>query len=126
MLGELRAFLIDALEGIDGLFAAFIKLTILGTALAKTHLLDITHQQVNLIVGKCYGFRQQTVSLGIVHGDQRDESQVSQSFCTTVLVVRSKLQGLAGIMRSGIDIAVMIGIGKGIQLIYRTLLLILT
>ena len=43
MLRKLGTLFIDAFKGPDGLFAPFVKLTILRTTLTEAHLLDITN-----------------------------------------------------------------------------------
>ena len=57
-LSELVTLFVDARKSLDSLFATFVKLTILRTALTEAHLLDIAHQQLHLIVGKRNGFCQ--------------------------------------------------------------------
>ena len=69
-LRKLVTLFVDARQSLDSLFAPLVKLTILRTTLTEAHLLDITYQQFNLIVGKCYGFIQQTVGFSIIHGNQ--------------------------------------------------------
>ena len=113
-LSELVTLFVDARKSLDSLFATFVKLTILRTALTEAHLLDIAHQQLYLIVGKHNSFCQQTIGLGIIHGDQRNKSQMGKCLSTSSLITLRKAQGLTGIQRCRIDIAVMIGIRKRI------------
>lgn len=74
----------------------------MGTALTKTHLLHIAHQEFQLIVGHLGNLVQIVLSGLIVHPDHLDEGQIIHSFsgilrCRSVVLYRVNVTIMIGI-----------------------------
>ena len=96
------AFLIDASQGFPGPFAVVIELTVMGAALTQAHLLHVSHQQFQLVVGNRRDGVEQLSGLVIVHADDAHEGQMIQGLGLTVAVACRLLGSLAGKVCGGI------------------------
>ena len=70
---ELVAFLVDTFHTGHGTLAEIVEVLVARTTLAKTHLLDVTHQEFQLIVGHLGNLVQIVLCGLIVHSDHLDK-----------------------------------------------------
>ena len=103
------------------LFTVFVESTVVTATLAEAHLLHLGNQQFYLVIGQRQRLVQLLLSLIVIHAYQRDESQVVKSLGTSV-IKRRLLVGLLSIILCRVDVAIVKGIGKRIQLVHRCLI----
>ena len=115
---EFATLFVDTTQGTIGQFTELMELTVAGTSLAETHLLDISHHAFHLVVAGLESLLQQTLSLIILHPDDTDESQVVAGLCPAILISFRLLISSQGIRLGRINIPIVRRIGKGVQLVH--------
>ena len=98
-----------------GQLTELVELTVLGTALAKTHLLDIGSEYLYLVISGLCNLPQQLLCLIVFHPNDMDKGQVVKCLGRARMVTAGEVQGLICVIAGTVYIAVMIGIGKIIQ-----------
>ena len=101
-LRQQLALLVDAPQGLPGLFTVVIELTVMGAALTQAHLLHVGHQQFQLVIGNGRNGVEQLSGLVIVHADDAHEGQMIQGLGLAVAIACRLLSGLAGKVGGGI------------------------
>ena len=91
-----------------------VKFAIARHTLAKAHLLYVGNEQFYLIVGNRRDYTQEGVGMGIVHAHDIHKCHIVECLGTAILIY-IKRKDLTGIMKSGIKITIVVGIGKGVQ-----------
>ena len=119
VIGKCIALFIDATDGLISQLAELMELAIAGTALTEAHLLDVGDETLNLMIGGLNDFSEESLCLIVFHPDDVNEGQVVECLCPTRTIACSKLYSTLGISLGGINIAVVIGIRKRIQLVDR-------
>ena len=91
------------------MFATIVELTIERLTLAQTHLLDISHQQLQLVVSNLEYAIKMITGIVIVHRSNIDKGQIIQRLCLTITIALffGQSKSLARIANSRIQIAVM-------------------
>ena len=95
-----------------------MELAVARTALTETHVLHVGHHALHLVVARLQHLIQQLLRLVVLHADDADESLVVASLRPTLAVTIRQLVGPDGISLGRVDVAVMIGIRQGIQLVH--------
>ena len=119
VIGKGIALFIDATDGLIGQLAELMELAIAGTALTEAHLLDVGDETLNLMIGGLDDFSEESFCLVVFHPDDVNKGQVVEGLCPTRTIACSELYSTLGISLGGINIAVVIGIRKRIQLVDR-------
>ena len=119
---QLITFLIDALLSLYGLLTILIEFTVLAATLAESHLLHISDQQFQLVICQTGCFDEQRVGTMVVHADHCNEGESVKSLGTSVVIRQRSFQCLLRIVLRRVDITIVIGIGKRIQLVHRFLI----
>ena len=114
-VAQLVALFVDTLQRLHRILTVFIKLPVHGTALAKTHLLDIAYKPFYLIISNFRDFAQPLLGLVILHLDDIGKGQVVESLCPSLVITVGQVISLFGIVFSGVNIPVVTGIRKIIQ-----------
>ena len=96
-----------------------MELSIAGTSLTETHLLDIGNEDLYLVVGDLRHLVEQTFGFVVFHLHDMYESQIVECLCPTRMIICRQVIRLPGKMLRTVDVFVMIGIRKGIQLVHR-------
>ena len=117
VLREQLALFVDTSYGLISQLAKLMELTIARTSLTETHLLHIGYELLHLIVGSLNGFVEELFGLIILHTDDMDEGKVVESLCPTRLITFRQVASTSCVNFSRIEVAIMIGIGLGIQLV---------
>ena len=118
-LREHRTILIDTTDGLVGQLAILMELPVTRTTLTESHLLDVGYQQLNLMVGSLFHFVEQLLRFIVLHPHDMGEGEIIECLCPTRRIALRQLVSLAGERSGRIDIPVMIGIRKTIQLVHR-------
>ena len=119
VIGKGIALFIDATDSLIGQLAELMELTIAGTALTEAHLLDVGDETLDLMIGGLDHFCEKALCLVIFHPDDMNKSKVVEGLCPTRTIACSELYCALGISLGRINIAVVIGIRKRIQLVDR-------
>ena len=114
---EQRALFIDAKDGLISQLAILMELTIARTTLTEAHLLHIGDELLHLVIGGLDDFIKELFSLIILHTDDVDEGEVVKGLCPTRRITIRQVASTSCVDFSRIEVAVMIGIGLGIQLV---------
>ena len=117
VLREQLALFVDTSYGLVSQLAILMELTIARTALTETHLLHIGYELLYLIVGSLDGFVEEMFGLIILHTDDMDEGEVVESLCPTRMITFRQVASTSCVNFCRIEIAIMIGIRLGIQLV---------
>ena len=115
---ELTALLVDAVQCLVGQLTVLMELTITRTALTKPHVLHVGHHPLHLVVARLQHFIQQHLSIVVLHADDTDEGLVVTCLRPTLAVTVAQFIGPDGISLGRVDVAVMISIREGIQLVH--------
>ena len=103
-------------------FAIIIELTVARHSLAQAHLLDVGNEQFNLIVGYRRDNIKDGISMSIIHAHDIHESHIVKCLSPT-RIIHIKRKNKMGIMKGGIEITVVIGVGEIIQPVRHTSIL---
>ena len=118
MLRELVPLLMDTTHRMVGSLTELMELTVPGTALTETHLLDVGNQYLNLIIGHLRHLRQQALRFVILHLHYMNESEIVHGLGLTGMIAVGFMVGTPGIRLRRISIAIVISIRDGIQPVY--------
>ena len=110
---------IDATDGLVGQLAELVELTVTGATLTEAHLLDIGNKALHLVISGLYHLFKKSFSLVVFHTYDMDEGKVIQSLCPTRTIPYSELCSTPCIGFCGVDVTVVISVGKMIQLVDR-------
>ena len=94
-----------------------MELTIARTTLTEAHLLHIGDELLHLIIGGLDGFVEKLSSLIVLHTDDVDEGEVVECLCPTRRITIRQVASTSCVDFCRIEVAIMIGIGLGIQLV---------
>ena len=114
---EQRALFIDATDGLISQLTILVELAIARTALTESHLLNIGDELLHLVIGSLNGFVKELFGLIILHTDDVDEGEVIQGLCPTRRITIRQVASTSCVDFSRIEVAIMIGIGLGVQLV---------
>ena len=91
-----------------GILVIVVELLIPRLTLAETHLLDVSHQQLHLVVGGHTNAVEEFVGILIVHLHNAHKRKVVVGLRLARMIVAGKRQSLPGIDRCGVEILVVI------------------
>lgn len=114
---EHAPLLLYAVQTPLGFLMIIIEILVCRATLAKAHLLDIGNEQLNLIVGNKRDRIKYRGGPLVVHLRCIIESEVVKGFGVPVVITISDTQGFLSIDAHRVEVAVMIVIGQGVQLV---------
>ena len=119
VVGQGVTLFIDATDSLVGQLTELMELTVTGATLTEAHLLDIGNKALHLVIGGLYHLFKKSFGFVVFHAHDMDESEVIQSLCPTRTIPHSELCSTSCVGFCGVDVTVVIGVGKMIQLVDR-------
>ena len=115
------ALFADALQMVLGTLTMFIEGAIVRASLTKAHQLDLSDKEFYLVVRDRQRLGKLLVGLVVVHAHHRDKSHIVQRLSTSGIIAVRSCVGSLSINLCRINIPIMTGIRKRIQLVHRCL-----
>ena len=115
--GEEVTLLVDTTQGLIGKLTVLMELAVTGSALAEAHLLHMGHHALHLVVARLKHLVQPLISLIILHPGDTDKGLIITSLRPTLAITVAQVISPGTVIQRRVEVAVMIIIGEGIQLV---------
>jgi hypothetical protein len=126
MLVERKVLVFNPIEASLGLRIEDIEVLVSRLFLAEFHLLDISDEQLNLVIGEVADRVEIFLSLVIVHGCYLDEGKVVECLSLTCGIILREAQCTVGINTGGVKVAVVVIVRLLIEAVHNRVLTLRT